>query len=66
MLANGYQVVDVLMLVGNVAPVAIYFLTLGLVNSHSRPYLTTSRSDFLSLTIVLIPLFLWPLPGLAG
>ena len=66
MLATGYQVVDVLMLVGNVAPVALYFLTLGLVNSHSRPYLTSSRSDFLALTVVLIPLFLWPLPGLAG
>lgn len=66
MLATGYQVVDVLMLVGNVAPVAIYFLTLGLVNSHSRPYLTSSRSDFLALTIVLVPLLLWPLPGLAG
>lgn len=66
MLATGYQVVDVLMLVGNVAPVAIYFLTLGLVNSHSRPYLTSSRSDFLALTIVLVPLLLWPLPGLAA
>lgn len=66
MLATGYQVVDVLMLVGNVAPVALYFLTLGLVNSHSRPYLTSSRSDFLALTVVLIPLLLWPLPSLAG
>jgi hypothetical protein len=66
MLATGYQVVDVLMLVGNVAPVALYFLTLGLVNSHSRPYLTSSRSDFLALTVVLVPLLLWPLPSLAG
>lgn len=62
MLAGNYQVVDVLLLVGNVAPIALYFLFLGLVNSHSRPYLITSRSDFISLTIVLVPLLLWPVP----
>ncbi|MFQ5503086.1 MAG: hypothetical protein ACE5EQ_12455, partial [Phycisphaerae bacterium] len=57
-----YQVVDVLMLVACVAPISIYFLTLGLVNSHARPHLVSSRSDFLSLTVVLIPLLVWPLP----
>ncbi len=62
MLFGSYQVVDVLLLVGNVAPVALYFLTLGLVNSHSRPYLITRRADFIVLTIVLVPVIFWPLP----
>lgn len=66
MVLSSFQVVDVLMLVGNVAPIALYFLILGLVNSHSRPYLTTSRSDFVALTGVLIPVLLWPVPILAG
>ncbi|HKQ49985.1 MAG TPA: hypothetical protein VJZ71_18060 [Phycisphaerae bacterium] len=62
MFADSYQVLDVLMLVGNVAPIALYFLILGLVNSHSRPWIVTSRSDFLALTSVLIPVLLWPVP----
>ncbi len=65
MLIGSYQVADVLMLVGCVAPIAMYFLTLGLVNSHGRPCLVSARSDFLSLTIALIPLFIWTLPVLA-
>lgn len=62
MFADSYQVVDVLMLVGNVAPIALYFLILGLINSHSRPWIVTSRSDFLALTSVLMPVLLWPVP----
>jgi hypothetical protein len=62
MFADDYQAVDVLMLVGNVAPIAIYFLVLGLVNSHSRPYLITSRADFVALTCALTPVLLWPVP----
>jgi len=62
MLFGSYQVVDVLLLVGNVAPVALYFLALGLVNSHSRPYLISRRADFVALTIVLVPVIFWPLP----
>ncbi|MBN2559886.1 MAG: hypothetical protein JXQ75_03025 [Phycisphaerae bacterium] len=62
MLASNLQVVDVLMLVGNVAPIAMYFLVLGLVNSHSRPYLITSRADFVALTCPLVPVLLWPVP----
>lgn len=64
MLAEGYQVVDVLMLVGNLLPLSLYFLILGLVNSHARPCLITSRSDFLVLTSVLVPVLLWPVPDL--
>lgn len=65
MLAGNYQVVDVLMLVGSTAPVALYFLVLGLVNSHRRPYLISSRADFIALTSVLVPVLLWPVPTLA-
>lgn len=61
---GSYQVTDVLMLVLCIAPVAVYFLTLGLVNSHSRPWMISGRSDFISLTVVLIPLLIWPLPML--
>lgn len=59
-----YQVADVLMLVANVGPVAVYFLVLGLVNSHARPCLVSTRSDFVALTAVLLPLLLWPVPDL--
>ena len=65
MLAANYEVTDVLLLVGNVGPIALYFLFLGLVNSHSRPCLVTCRSDFISLTIVLVPLLMWPVPMFA-
>ena len=63
MLIGDYQVVDVLLLVGNVAPIALYFLALGLVNSHSRPYLLSRRADFVALTSVLVPVLLWAVPG---
>lgn len=66
MVFGSFQAVDVLMLVGNVAPIALYFLVLGLVNSHSRPFMTTRRSDFVMLTTVLVPVLLWPVPTLAG
>lgn len=62
MFTGDYQAVDVLMLVGNSLPLAVYFLVLGLVNSHSRPYLTTSRADFIALTCALMPVLLWPVP----
>lgn len=58
-----FPIVDVMMMVVNVAPIALYFLILGLVNSHARPYLITSRSDFIALTIALAPVLMWPLPS---
>jgi hypothetical protein len=66
MLADAYQVTDVFILVGNIAPLALYFLILGLVNSHSSPCIVSSRADFVSLTTVLAPVLLWPLPALVG
>ncbi len=50
-----------------VAPVAGYFLILGLLNSRSRPQMLRGRNDFALLVGALSPLFLapaWPL--LAG
>jgi len=61
--ADIYPAVDTLIMVANVAPIALYFLILGLVNSHSRPYLISSRSDFIALTIALAPVLMWPVPS---
>jgi hypothetical protein len=44
-----------------VAPVALYFLVLGLLNSREHPQLLSGRLDFAILTIAISPLFLLPL-----
>lgn len=62
MIAEGQIAYSVLMLIGSAGPVAIYFLSLGLVNCHARPCLISARSDFIALSIVLAPLLLWSLP----
>jgi len=49
----------------NLAPVAVYFLVLGLVNSHAHPRLIGARSDFLALTLVFVPILVWPVTVLA-
>lgn len=59
------RALDVLMLVATLAPIAVYFLVLGLVNSHARPFLITGRTDFILLTSVLIPCLAWPIPAFA-
>ena len=62
---NAYeQAVFLLRLVINVAPVAVYFLALGLVNTQDRPRLVSGRSDFVSLTVVFVPVLVWPVPVL--
>ncbi|MEE8169879.1 MAG: hypothetical protein V3T70_04965 [Phycisphaerae bacterium] len=48
----------------NVAPIALYFVTLGLVNSHGRPLRISQRSDFIALATVSVPLLVWPVPAL--
>jgi len=65
-MGGGNIAIDSLLVVGLVAPIAIYFLLLGLVNSHARPCLVSSRSDFISLTIVMAPLLIAPMPALAN
>lgn len=49
-----------------VAPVALYFLVLGLVNSRPNPQLLSGRLDFAILTIAICPLFVLPLLGYFG
>jgi len=43
------------------APVAVYFLVLGLLNSRPHPQLLSGRLDFAILTVAISPLFLLPL-----
>lgn len=58
------SVIRVLQLLLNLGPLALYFLVLGFINSQRRPRLVSSRTDFLSLTVVFLPLLIWPLPFL--
>jgi hypothetical protein len=59
------QVILVLKLALNIAPPALYFVILGLVNSQSRPNLITSRRDWLALMVVFFPVMLYPALWLA-
>jgi len=49
-----------------VAPVALYFLILGLLNSRRHPQLLTGRQDFALLIVALSPLVLLPLLNFLG
>lgn len=44
-----------------IAPIAGYFLTLGVVNSQACPRLVSGRRDFLVLTGTFLPIVFWPL-----
>lgn len=65
MIEDAHPAVNVLLLVAFVAPVAVYFLMLGLVNSHATPRLVSCRDDFVALTGVMIPFLIAPVPALA-
>lgn len=65
-MGGGNPAINSLLIVALVAPIAVYFLFLGLVNSHARPCLVSSRSDFISLTVVFLPLLFAPMPALLG
>jgi hypothetical protein len=54
------QVVFVLQLVLALGPLAVYFLGLGLVNSQAHPCMVPARTDFVVLTIALVPLIMGP------
>jgi len=60
------EVIWVLKLGMNIAPVALYFIVLGLVNSQSRVHVISSRRDWLGLMAVFFPVLLWPVMWLAG
>jgi hypothetical protein len=48
------------------APVALYFLVLGLLNTRRRPQLVRGRVDFLLLVAALAPLAICPLAAWVG
>lgn len=58
------QVIFLLMVVINIAPVAVYFLVLGQANSQSQPVVVNARADFQILTLSFAPLLIWPIPFL--
>jgi len=58
------QVIFLLQVIINLSPIALYFLVLGLVNSQARPWLVNARSDFIILTLVFVPVLVWPIPDL--
>jgi hypothetical protein len=49
-----------------VAPVSLYFLVLGLLNTRSRPQMLSGRLDFAMLVVALSPLLVCPLLSWAG
>ena len=57
------QVIVVLKVVLLVAPPAMYFVVLGLLNSQPTPRLVDARRDFLVLTAALGPVLLAAVPG---
>jgi len=54
------QVILILKLALNIAPPALYFVILGLVNSQSRPHLISSKNDWLALICVFFPIVIYP------
>lgn len=58
------NVILVLQLLVNLGPLALYFVVLGLVNSQRHPRLVSSRADFVTLTVVFLPVLIWPVPFL--
>ena len=63
----GNEILSLPMRIATVAaPVAVYFLILGLLNSRRHPQLLTGRQDFALLVVALSPLFLVPIVGYFG
>lgn len=62
----GSNIIGPMEIAAVVAPVAIYFLVLGLLNSRPHPQLLSGRMDFAILTVALSPLLLLPLTGWLG
>jgi hypothetical protein len=58
------QAAFVLQVVLALGPLAVYFLGLGLVNSGAHPSLVPARTDFVLLTMALIPMIMGPVVGL--
>ncbi len=58
------QAIFLLKVLINIAPIAVYFLVLGLLNSQSHPRIVSGRRDFITLTLVFVPMLIWPIPVL--
>jgi hypothetical protein len=58
------QVTFVLQLVLALGPLAIYFLGLGLVNSQAHPCMVPARTDFVVLTVAVVPMVMGPVVAL--
>jgi len=58
------QVITALEFTLTLAPLAVYFLGLGLVNSQAQPCLVRARTDFAVLAVVLVPVVIGPLASL--
>lgn len=54
------EVIFVLKLIVAVGPLAVYFLSLGLVNSQARPALIPCKNDFSMLSLAFLPLLVLP------
>jgi len=55
-----------LKVIGTVAPIAAYFLTLGVINSQATARMISGRWDFVILTGIFLPALFWPLASLAA
>jgi len=60
------EVILVLKVAMNIAPVALYFIILGLVNSQSRVHVVSVRRDWLGLMLVFFPVLMWPVLWLSS
>jgi len=54
------QVILIVKLALYIAPPALYFVILGLVNSQGRAHVVSGRRDWLSLMMVFFPILVWP------
>jgi len=54
------QAIWVVKLALYIAPPALYFVMLGLVNSQGRCHVISGRSDWLALMLVFFPVLIWP------
>ncbi len=66
MILGSWQLGLAMQIVVTAAPVAVYFLILGLLNSQSRPQVLSARRDFVLLLSAISPLWAVPLLNWLG
>lgn len=65
-MSSAGEVILVLKIAMNIAPVALYFIILGLVNSQGCVHVVSAKRDWLGLMVVFFPVLFWPVMWLAG